>query len=126
MLKRLFSSTSSIRLNCLDCRLYNRQTKVCRINNLNAVDNRMDDNICGAEGKKYFPLDKTNLIKSQTCDKYQIISGLSTIASLPILYNHVYCIGFTLSLFLVERMLSDTSRDFMKKYLEDNGISEDK
>ena len=36
----------------------------------------MDDNICGAEGKKYFPLDKTNLIKSETCDKYRVISGL--------------------------------------------------
>ena len=109
MLKRLFSSRS---LNCLDCRLYNRQTKLCRINNLSAINNRIDDNICGVEGNKYFPLDKTNLIKSQRCDKYQVISGLLTIGSLPILYNHVYCIGFTLSLFLVERMLSDTSRDF--------------
>ena len=121
MLKRLFSSRP---LNCLDCRLYNRQTKLCRINNLSAINNRIDDNICGVEGKKYFPLDKTNLIKSQRCDKYQVISGLLTIGSLPILYNHVYCIGFTLSLFLVERMLSDTSRDFKKKYLQDNYIIE--
>ena len=123
MLKRLFSSRP---LNCLDCRLYNRQTKLCRINNLSAINNRIDDNICGVEGKKYFPLDKTNLIKSQRCDKYQVISGLLTIGSLPILYNHVYCIGFTLSLFLVERMLSDTSRDFKNKYLQDNDICDDK
>ena len=126
MLKRFFSSSPLIRLNCSDCRLYNRQTKLCKINKLNAIDNRIDDNICGIEGKKYYPLDKTNLLKSEKCDKNSVISGLLIIASLPIVYNDVYFIGFTLSLCLVERIFSDTSRDFKKKYLEDNDISEDK
>ena len=125
MLRRLFSSTPLIRLNCIDCRLYDRQTKLCRINRLNAIDNRMDDNICGIEGKKYYPLDKTNLIKSKQADKYSVITGLLIIASLPIVYNDIYFIGFTLSLCLGEKILSDVSKDFKKKYLEDNEISED-
>ena len=124
MLKRLFSSTPINKLNCIDCRLYNKKTKLCRINNLNAINNRIDDNICGIDGKKYYPLDKTNLIESEKCDKYSNISGLLTIASLPILYNDIYFVGFTLSLFMVERILSETSRDFNDKYIKDNNISD--
>ena len=63
MLKRLFSSIPLIRLNCIDCKLYNRKTNLCKINNLNAINNRIDDNICGTDGKKYLPLDKTIIYK---------------------------------------------------------------
>jgi len=104
--------------------LYNKKTKLCKINKLKAIDNRMDDNICGIDGKKYNPLDKTNLIKSERSEKYSDISGLLTIASLPILYYDIYFVWFPLSSFMVGKIFLNISRDFKEKYLEDNDISD--
>ena len=122
MLKRFFSSMSINKLNCYDCRFYNNKTKLCKINKLNAIENRMDDNICGIVGKKFMSLDKTNLIESDKCDKYSNISGFLTIASLPILYYNVYFLWFPLSSFMVTSIFVDLSKDFKNKYINDNNI----
>lgn len=125
MLKRLFSSTPLIRLNCIDCKLYNRKTNLCKINNLNAINNRMDDNICGTEGKKFLSLDKTNLIKSMESTKYSNISGTLFVASLPIVvYCDVYFAWFPLYSFMIASIFRDVSRDYNEKYLKDNDISD--
>ncbi len=67
MLKRLFSSMLK---NCSECRLYDRTTKLCKINGVNAIKNRLDDNICGLDSKQFWPLDTTNLIFIDTYALY--------------------------------------------------------
>ena len=47
MLKRLLSSILVNKLNCSNCRLYNRTTKLFKINQLNAFSNRLDNENCG-------------------------------------------------------------------------------
>ena len=125
MLKRLFSSTPLIRLNCIDCKLYNRKTNLCKINNLNAINNRMDDNICGTKGKKFLSLDKTNLIKSMESTKYSNISGTLFVASLPIVvYCDVNFLWFSCYSFMVTSIFVDLSKDCKDKYIKDNNISD--
>lgn len=121
MLRRLFSSTPLIRFNCSNCRLYDKTTKLCKINQLNAIDNRMDNNICGIDGKKYNPLDTTNLIKSERYEKYSYIVRVFAIASLPpmICYD-AYFVGF--ALLIGDLILSEKSINFKDKYLEDNDL----
>lgn len=87
MLRR-FLSTSTInptnKINCVDCRLYNRKTKLCAFNKLNAFDNRLDQTICGIEGKKFWSLDKTHLIKSESYQTYSVYSDGFSICLIPL------------------------------------------
>ena len=53
ILKRLFTSISLNIFNCSNCRLYNRKTKICKINKLNALENRFNEKICGSDAKKH-------------------------------------------------------------------------
>ena len=126
MLRRLFSSSVINKLNCYDCRLYNKKTKLCKINRLNATDNRIDDNICGISAKKFWILDKTNLIKSKALTKYSNNIELCGFISLPCIifydYNMIY---LSFSSFIIAGITSDISRKYEEKYLNDNDINND-
>ena len=124
MLRRLFSSTIN-KVNCSDCRLFNSKKKSCKINNLNATENRIDDNICGLEGKKYWELDKTYLIKSNTYYKYSTCFGIFTLSSLPFLIFYDFgVIYFTIYSLIVGELFSDISEDYKKRYLDNNDIND--
>jgi hypothetical protein len=127
MLKRVFSSsTTTINLykkNCIDCRLYNKKTKICKINKLNAIDNRINENICGIDGKKFWALDKTYLIKSIQAENFSGNLSLFTLASLPcaIFYDwHILSISFMS--FMASCVSSANSSEYERKYLDDNDI----
>ena len=124
MLRRLFSSTIH-KVNCSDCRLFFSKNKLCKINNLNATENRIDDNICGIDGKKYWTLDKTYLIKSNTLFKYSRCFGIFTLSTLPYLLFYDFSIIYltVLSLF-IEGEISDRSEYYKKKYLDNNDIND--
>ena len=83
MIRRLLSTMPINKLQCSDCKLYNPTTKVCKMNNSFAFENRLDDNICGVNGKKFLPLDKMNLIIAEQFDKYSGYFGFCTIISGP-------------------------------------------
>lgn len=130
MIRRFFSSikndiTKNLNKNCFDCRLYNRTTKLCKLNNLYASENRIHNDVCGIDGRKYFALDKTNLINSNKYLKYSTRLLTFTISSFPfiIVYDFRVAILTTLSL-LYGNMLEMLSKDYKKQYLEDNNISE--
>ena len=117
MLRRLFSSNPGNKLNCTDCRLYNGNTKLCKINKLNATENRIDDNICGIEGKKFWSLDKTNLINSKTVLNYSTNIRLFTLASLPcVIFYDCRIIYLSFSSWMIASMFLDISIDYKEKY----------
>lgn len=128
MLKRLFTSKSLNKLNCTNCRLYNRKTKICKINNLNALENRLNEEICGIDAKKYWLLDETNLIKSRQYARFSELYSILTLMSIPSIFyfDMHYMSIFTLfiSAHSVE-MCYDLSVDYKKKYFEDNVINEE-
>ena len=126
MLKRLFSSLPNNKLNCSDCRLYYKITKLCKINKLNAIDNRIDDTICGIDAKKFWSLDKTNLIKSEKYSRYSGFVALYGFLSIPgfLLLDYRILFSSILSFFISE-MYSDESLKYEKKYLDDNNINDD-
>ena len=106
MLKRLFSSNNVM-------------------NKLNATDNRIDDNICGIDGKKFWSLDKTNLIKSEYISKYITTIDLFIITSLPFAILYDYRIVYlSLTSFIISDILSNISRKYEKKYIDNNDISD--
>lgn len=121
MLRRVFSTVAS-KKNCSDCRLYNRATKTCKLNNLNAFDNRLNDNICGIDGKKFWALDDTYLIKSQHYDKIADYSGLFGLLST---LSWIYTDSITLCLssfacVYISFIFTEISEDAKKKYLDND------
>ena len=125
MLKRMFSSAPIKTFNCSNCRLYNPTTKLCKINKSPAMDNRIDYNICGILAKKYWPLDKTNLIASQTYSDIGDIIGLFAWASFPcaIIWD-LRIMGFTVISALISSSCVNVSKNYKKIYLDDNDLSE--
>ncbi len=124
MLKRLFSTISINKINCSDCRLYNKTTKICKLNSLNASDNRFNNDVCGIKGDKFWPLDKTNLIISETYFKQSAGVMVFTLSSLPfgLLYDGKFAVLSYISL-LIGSSLSVLARDHENKYFDDNDIS---
>lgn len=124
MLKRLFSSLSQNVLKCSDCRLYDAKTKLCKINKLNAIDNRMDDLICGGDGKKFWPLDKTNLIKSNQAELYGAYFGLFTLISIPtvIFVDYRLSMSSCISYYVADTFLC-MSISYKKQFMDDNNIN---
>ena len=128
MLKKLFSSipiNNKSRLNCADCRLYNPTTKLCKINKLNALENRLDDKNCGLDGKNFWSLDKTNLIKSEQYYKYNRYMQYITIISLPcVIIIDFKIIFFSIISFIIEDTIGNISLKYKQKYLNDNNIND--
>ena len=124
MLRRSFSNLNSItKLLCTDCRLYDRKTGLCKLNELHAFKNRSNEDICGENGKKYRVLDKRNLIKSEEYFKYSAIFYGYTIASSPFAFVYDFRIFWsTYVSWVVGWSFELLSREREKKYLEDNDI----
>ena len=129
MLRRLLSSipiNKVILLNCIDCRLYNRTTKLCKINKLIAFENRLDDTICGIDGKKFWSLDKTNLIKSEKYNRISDYTGIISITSLPCAMFFDYRLLFLSYIsFTITAVGFNMSLEYKQKYLDDNDINDD-
>lgn len=125
MFKRMFSSAPIKTFNCTNCRLYNPVTKLCKINKSLAMDNRMDYNICGILAKRYWPLDKTNLIASQLYSNISYISEFFALVSFPcaIVYDF-RMLGFTAVSAVISSSSLHVSRKYHKIYLDENDISE--
>lgn len=58
MLRR-YLSTSVKRISCGNCVFYNNANGLCKFNKLPALDNRINDSICGKEAKQFWELDRT-------------------------------------------------------------------
>lgn len=125
MFKRMFSSAHIKTFNCSNCRLYVPATKLCKINQSLAMNNRIDYNICGTLAKKYWPLDKTNLIASHIYADIGDITGLFAWASFPcaIVYD-IRIVGFTALSALISNSCLHVSKKYKKIYLDENDISE--
>lgn len=123
MIKRLFSSNVSNKINCTDCRLYNRRTKLCKMNDLKAFGNRLDENKCGIKGKSYWALDKTNLIKAEKYNEYACMFELITITSGVgiILIDYKCLLSLFTSLYFAS-FYSEKSEKSEKAYKEENDI----
>jgi hypothetical protein len=119
----LSSISNSNQLRCSECKLYKPTTKLCRLNNLNAFENRLDDNICGRDGKKFWALDKTNLIIAEQFHKEAGYFGLFAIISAPISIVIESPLLFWSSFIsaIVGFILSDEADECKKKFLYDNG-----
>jgi hypothetical protein len=128
--RRLFSSINKSfanKLNCSGCRFYDKQTTLCRFNNLNALNNRADDNICGIDGKHYWKIDETNLIKSHKYYKYSSWLLLSTLPSSTIfcLIDYPYSLygcPYLCLVFYSSYIFATIGNDYKKKYKHDNNI----
>lgn len=120
MLRRLFSSISVKKLNCSDCRLYNQTTKICKINKLSAFENRLDENICGFSGKKFWPLDKTYLIKSKRYNRYSAYFRLLAMVSIPtaILIDYRFLLSSPI-LYYLTNIFSDMSKKCERNFFDD-------
>jgi hypothetical protein len=125
MFKRMFSSAPIKTFNCSNCRLYNPTTKLCKINKSPATDNRIDYNICGILAKRYWPLDKTNLIASHLYSDIGDTIGFFALTSFPcaIIWD-LRIMGFTVLSALISNSYVDVSRKYKKLYLDDNDLSE--
>lgn len=122
MLRRVFSTVAS-KKNCSDCRLYIRATKTCKLNNLNAFDNRLNDNICGIEGKKFWALDDTQLIISQKYEKivgYFGVSGILSAFVWAFIDTNAWFLFSTCASFYFGLLFIDLSEDAKKKYLNND------
>ena len=126
--KRSFSTTPAIltrvaKLNCSDCRLYDGKTGICKLNGLSAIKNRVNESVCGLDGKKYWALDKTNLIESRDFLKYSLRFYGCTIVSIPsaIVYDF-RIMAFSYSSWVLGWWFEILSKEYEKKYLEDNDI----
>ena len=119
-IRRLFSTNlaNNVYKNCVDCRLYNNKTKLCKINKINATDNRMNDNICGIDGKKFWALDKTYLIKSIEAKNASDNFALFALVTLP-----CGILSISFMSFIFSCVSSDNSNEYEKKYLDDNDIN---
>ena len=126
MLRRWCSSVPKFVPNCSDCRLYNQTTKLCKINKLNAFENRLDDGGCGRNGNNFWSLDKTHLIQSEEYDKYQGLFGLLAILSVPsaiIFHNYNFIFSSIIALYAAE-ICSDLSDKYKQKFLDVNNIDD--
>jgi hypothetical protein len=122
---RRFISFTPIKLNCSDCRLYNRNTKLCKINKLNATENRIDPNICGIDGKHFWALYKTDLIKSETNKLYSDGFELVALVGLPYAIFYDFRIVYlSFSSLIIANIFSDISEKYKEKYLDDNDIND--
>ena len=122
---RRFISSAPIKLNCFDCRLYNKNTKLCKINKLNASENRIDPNICGIDGKHFWALYKTDLIKSETNKLYSDGFNLVAFVGLPYAIFYDFRIVYlSCSSFIIARVFLNISKTCKEKYLDDNGIDD--
>ena len=126
--KKSFSTTPAVltrvaKLKCSDCRLYNAKIGICKLNGLSAMENRVNEGICGLDGKKHWPLDKTNLIESQSYFKYSIIAYSFTIGSLPsAAFHDLRIMAFTYSSWVIGWAFELLSKEYEQKYLENNDI----
>jgi hypothetical protein len=123
MLRRMLSSVA-INKNCSHCRLYNRATKTCKLNNLDAFTNRLNDSICGTDGKKFWALDDKHLIKSKKYEQCAGFTGFLAITSFSIAlysFNIVYVFP-SYFFYVIYEICIDLSDEAKKKYLdgEDN------
>lgn len=124
--KRFFSSISLNKFYYSNCRLYNRKTKICKINNLNALENRLNEEICGLDAKKLWLLDKTNLIKSNKFREYCMNFTILSISPIPFaFYFDIYCIFTSIISIYFADICIDISDDYKKKYFKDNDIDEE-
>lgn len=124
--KRFFTSTSLNKFNCSNCKLYNRKTKICKINNLNAFENRLNEEICGLNAKNKLLLDETNLIKSEEFKKNSAFYTLLSIATIPsVLYIDFKCILLSIITLYSAKISNKISDDYKKKYFEDNDLDID-
>lgn len=128
MFKKSFSTTPAIltrvaKLKCLDCRLYNGKSGICKLNGLSAIENRGNEDICGLDGKRHLLLDKTNLIESQDYFKYSVISYSFTIVSFPFAaFYDLRIMAFTYSSWVIGWSFELLSKGYKQKYLEDNDV----
>jgi hypothetical protein len=96
---------------------------VCKLNGLSAIENRVNEDICGLGGKNHWSLDKTNSIESQGYFKYSVISYSFTIGSFP--FAAIYdsrIMAFTYSSWVLGWAFELLSKGCQQKYLEDNDI----
>ena len=123
MLRRLFSTSPSNKLNCVDCRLYNRTTKLCAFNKLNAFENRLNETICGLDGKKFWSLDKTHLIESERYSRVAALFGIYGIISAPCsIVIDIRLLVTSFASFYFADIFADMSGESKQKYLDDNQI----
>lgn len=124
MSRRLYSSVPINKLHCSDCKLYNPTTQICKMNNVNAFQNRLDDKNCGLNGKNFWALDKTNLIQSERYYKYSGYFGLFAITSVPcgILIDYKFFLWSFISFYFAD-ILSDMSEKSKHNFFHDNNIT---
>ncbi len=121
----MFSSAPIKTFNCSNCRLYDPSTKLCKINKSLAINNRIDYNICGTLAKRYWPLDKTNLIASHLYSNISDITEFFALTSIPFAIVYDFrMLGFTALTAVISSSCSHVSKKYHKIYLDDNDISE--
>jgi hypothetical protein len=122
MLIRSFSNNIA-KLLCTNCRLYDKKTGLCKLNELYAFENRSNERVCGPDGKKYLAINNQNLIKSEEYFKYCTMFYGYTIASSPFAFVYDFRIFWSTYISWVFGWSFELlSREHEKKYLEDNDI----
>lgn len=121
MYRRLISTKT---VKCSNCKLYNKGVKLCKLNLNHALSNRLDEKICGIDGKQYWELDKTNLILSIDS---KIASGIflftGSMSLIPLYsFTSYECGVFSILCFAGSYACSNSSTEYYQQYLDDNFI----
>lgn len=122
--RRLFSSN---KLNCSDCRLYDKNTKLCKFNNLNAFENRLDDIKCGPNAINFMYLDKSKLVKSDIYISHSTIYSFFTVGTLlcALFAESGKCALFSIISYIISDSYEKEGLKCRNEYLTDNNLDKD-
>ena len=124
MLKRTFTTQTKTILECVDCKFYNRASSICKLNGANWLANRADENICGVGAKKFFPLNKTNLLKAEQANTNAGLFYLTGVCIVPIGLFVDFKLCFSSFLFfIIGDSFGELAEKYKKEYEKDNEIN---
>ena len=113
---------------CSDCRMYIEDSKTCKINKQLAIENRLhNESVCGKDGNKFWAVDKTKLLLSESSMIYSKLFALTSVTSaLAVLAGE----EFNASLFIIpttvcaitSTALFNLSDDLKAEHFRDNDV----
>jgi hypothetical protein len=125
MLRRFSTVSIKYIVECKECRFLNKETNICKLNNVIWLNNRANEDICGLNGKKYWPIDKTYLEKSiKSKNNSQILFGMAftSLMTACFLINDIKFMGMSIIFGYFGNNQYDKSYEYREQYEKDNQI----
>ena len=125
MLARKLFSTSIIKKipECTNCRLVDKSTNLCKLNNSHWLSNRIDQNICGLDGIKFWEIDKTKLLQAERVGNNSTICFVIGITSIiPAIQINTYFLISSAIFCSLGDYYDKLYQKLIKEYNQDNLI----